>query len=358
MGFLKSLFGGKKDNNQTETTVSIKTIQEEQTPLKEVSSSFQDLIALSLAPNYKIDENNFPDYFRYKYNIGFPKEKFKELEKNGYIRKSTAIETLPNLKITELKSIISKFDLKSSGNKGELCSRIIENVPESELSEVVLDRYWVVTESGKALLDENNYIDFYLEKHKYSLEEVGIDISAYEKLFFNKPNASVRDIVWGELNRLSLDYYNRGTKKGEFYDYCLLLHTMALFLEEENRHKEALATYIRYLFYHINFYAAFNAMRHYSVTKNINIAINTLYVNAEIVPFMAIEIKEIISGCELSSSQFQAYMQDAFSKENDVGAFSPLDLSNFVMCGLNGDRDGQMKICSAVMNSIVKKFRK
>ncbi len=61
---------------------------------------------------YKVTDNKYPDILRSGYGIGFPNEVLRSLEKKGYIRQSTAIETLPNLKATELKNIASANDLK------------------------------------------------------------------------------------------------------------------------------------------------------------------------------------------------------------------------------------------------------
>ena len=57
-------------------------------------------------------------------------------------------------------------------------------------------------------------------------------------------------MLWGEFNRRSVDYYTKGMTEGDFRDYCELLRTMALFLEEENRHKDALIRLNNDFLYH------------------------------------------------------------------------------------------------------------
>ena len=247
MGLLKSLFGGKKDEPKVTVQFQTNNAQTEEAPLKKVAASVQDLVLLSLAEAYKVGETKYPDFFRSRFGIGFPNERFQKLEKAGMIRQSTSVEALPHLKATELKAIASKFGLKTSGKKEELCSRIAESVPEENINSDVSERYWIVTEKGKSILEENKHISFFMEKHPYSLEYVGLDINAYSKLFSGNPNGRVRDVIWGEFNRRSGDYYTKGMTKGEFRDYCELLRTMALFLEEENRHKDALGMYMRYI---------------------------------------------------------------------------------------------------------------
>ena len=167
MGFLKLLFGGKKDEPTVKVQLQSNPVQKEETSLKKVPVSVQDLVLLSLAIGFKVGETKYPDYLRSRFGIGFPNERLQKLEKSGLIRPSTSLETLPRLKATELKAIATKLGLKTSGKKAELCSRITENATEETLSNDIPERFWTVTEKGKALLQENKHISFYMEKHPY-----------------------------------------------------------------------------------------------------------------------------------------------------------------------------------------------
>ena len=51
-------------------------------------------------------------------------------------------------------------------------------------------------------------------------------------------------------------------------------------------------------------------------------------------------------------------MIDCLSKEKDTGLFSPNELADLIMCGLNGDQEGQKKICKSAMRSAAKKLPK
>ena len=81
-------------------------------------------------------------------------------------------------------------------------------------------------------------------------------------------------------------------------------------------------------------------------------------MNTEILPFIADEIQTMSTGCGFDSKQLYAFMKDAFSKEKDTGVFSPTELADLVMCGMNGDSEGQKKICKTAMRSAVKKLPK
>ena len=358
MSILKALFGGKKEEPKVTVQFQAESVQKGGAPLKKVSASVQDLVLLSIAEDYRVGETKYPDFFRSRFGIGFPNEVFKELEKNGMIRPSSPKESLPHMKASELKAIATKIGVKTSGKKEEICARIAENASEETLSVDVPERYWIVTEKGKSLLEANKHIAFYMEKHPYYLENIGLDINSYSKLFSGNPSGRVRDVIWGEFNRKSGEYYAEGMTKGEFRNYCTLLRTMALFLEEENRHMDALRMYMRYMHYRANFDAGLHAIRFYSVLKKVDETADMLFMNTEILPYIANEIQAMSNGCGFDSKQLHAFMTDSLSQEKDTGLFSPKDLADLIMYGLNGDQEGEKKICKTAMRSATKKLPK
>lgn len=353
MGLLKSIFG-KKDDTKKEQEVAPSEKRSDSVP----KSRIQELIMLSLAEKYKVGESKYPDYIRSEYGIGFPGEAFESLEKKGHIRQSTAKEALPNLKVTELKTVASNYGLKVPGKKEDLCNKIAENVSEEDLAQHITERYWKVTEQGEELLKENPYIGYYLDKHEYNLRDIGLDVFKFSKLYEKPQKVLVRDRLWGEFNRLSTEFYAKGMSKGDFRDYCALLHIMALFLKEESKYKDALAQYMRFLYYRANFMAALAALRHYSFTGSVDDDAIMLTSGVEILPFTAQEILSISNGCGFDSSQLKSFMLEAFSKEKDEGIFTTKELTELTMLGLNGDREGQKEICVKAMKVAMRKIPK
>ena len=353
MGLLKSLFAKKDDTKKVQEVAA----PEERT-VSVSKSIIQELIMISLAEKYKVGESKYPDYIRSEYGIGFPGEAFASLEKKGYIRQSTAKEALPNLKVTELKTVAYNNGLKVSGKKEDLCIKIAENVSEEDLAQHITERYWKVTEKGEKLLKENPYIGFYLEKHEYNLRNIGLDVFSFSKLYEKPQKVLVRDRLWGEFNRLSVEFYSKGMSKGDFYNYCALLHIMALFLKEEGKYKDALAQYMRYLHYRANFMAGLAALKYYDALGSVDNAAGVLKDGAEIMPFTAQEIIDISNGAGFDSSQLRSFMMEAFSKDEDTGVFTPKELTELMMLGLNGDREGQKEICLKAMKVAVKKMPK
>ena len=358
MGLLKSLFGGKKDEPKISAKTSIQQSNTGNVPVKKVSATAQDLILIAVSEKYKVGEKKYPQYFKSSYGIDSPNDRFMALEKKGYIRRATAAESLAIFKTAELKEMALQNGLAADGKKEELCQRIVAGVSPAELDRLVPERFWKTTDSGQNILNQNSYVEFYLEKHLYSLDKIGLDINALERLLSGKPKARIRDALWGEFNRRSMELYKKAVSGRSFHEYCALLRTMAMFLEEEGRHKDALAQYMRYIYYEVNFRGGLAALNEYSYFHDIEKATSTLFMYTEVVPFMVNEITVIENGCQFDSSQLEKFMIDAFSKESDSGLFSPQELAKFVMCGLNGDKDGEKNICVKVMKSAVKKMPK
>lgn len=376
MGIFKSLFGGnkkepeitidvelepvKKTNVKGATTQGNGTKDEADISKKESKRIYepQDLVMLYLAEKYRVDEKNFPQYLYFKYGIGFPKGNLKKLSKNGLIRSSTPKETLPKLKVAELKEIAAKYGIKVSGKKEVICATLAENLSESDLDKFVKDRYWVITDEGHAVLKQNPHIEFYMADHPYNFIAMDLDINAFCKLYEKKKGGTVRDTLWGEFNRRIIPAYKKGVTKGEFYEYTSLLRNMALFLEEENRHKDALAQYMKYLNYKANFDAGLSALRNYQYIKKLDDATDMLFTNVEILPFMREELSLMCDGCGFDEDEAKTFMLDSLAKEKDTGLFSPEELTELVISGMRGDIGAQKQICKIAMRNAVKKLPK
>ncbi len=353
MGIFKSLFGSKKPN------ITMQTIRPQvESSSVAVPNNIKEVVMLIYSENYSVDEKKYPQYLRNKYGIGFPNETISDLVKKGYIRPSTAVETLPHLKGTDLKAIATEFGVKASGKKEELCERLSERVSEEKLSSAFTDRYWKITEAGKAFIENNKFIEFFLEEHPYTFDEISMDIKSYAKLFSGKTKGSVRDVIWGELNRRSIDDYKTAVTKGEFVPYCNLLRFMARFLEEEKNYIEALEIYLRYIHYRVNFAAGLTAIQYYSFLEDFDDAANLFFSNAQIYPFIANDIHNISVECGFDSAMLKNFMLDSFAKEKDIGMLNASTLADFVMCGLNGDGDGQLNICKRALKSSKHKISK
>ncbi|KAB8139075.1 SAP domain-containing protein [Gracilibacillus oryzae] len=100
---------------------------------------------------------SFPKYFSYQYGINPDKSKLRLLEQN-LIKESTPFETLPSIKVTELKDILKSKDLKVSGRKDDLIKRIEENFNINELEPLIKDFFYKCTEQGNRIIEQYNFI--------------------------------------------------------------------------------------------------------------------------------------------------------------------------------------------------------
>ena len=359
MGFFSKLFGKKEKEPIVKTSITVNNVEPERRPTAKVPAAIQDLVLIALSEKYKTTETDYPDSLRTSYGIGFPKEKLWSLAERGYIRTTSMAESLSHLKVVELKTLASSFGIKAYGKKADICQRIIAEAPPADLEALPYDRYWKITDSGRALLDFNPYIEFYVnESQKYSLEYLGISIKDLADLYSNASNKRVRDLVWGEFNRKSIELYSEAMSKGEFDKYCTLLGSMGVFLADENRHKEALLMYMRKMFYYINFQAPFYALKEYSVLKDVDSAAETLLMRAYLYPNDVKQIMNASGKCGFNSTQLKEFMDDTFKKEQDIGIFTPQELSDYLMYGFNADEENQMKLCKIAIRRASKNLPK
>ena len=360
MGLFSSLFGKKEKKEEPKLVVSSPnsdvSVSAPTNPNSTVSEEIKNIVLLALSEKFKVGEKQYPGYMVYVYGIPFPNEVFAKLKEKGFIRETTAPETLPNLTLPELKEIAVKYEVKTSGKKDALCQRMTEEIPADELEKSVTDRFWKITDEGKTELTKYPYISFYLEKHKYSLDQLGLNLKELSKLFKGKENLRTRDIIWGEFNRRTIELYAEATKDAQFYGYSENLRAMALFLEEEGRYQDGLALYARYLFYQINFGASAKALRYYLTLKDMNHSVDMFRMESELLPFMKSELIDLSNECGFDSAKLSDFLRDSFSKEKDEGLFTIDQLLEVIFLQLNGDNQAHKGICKDALEAGIKKM--
>lgn len=327
MGFFSSLFGNKNAASTNRSVNAPKTTQ-----VKTTKS--QKLILLSFAEKYKVDGTSYPQSLSTNYGIPFVKQEYQSLYTEGYIRESTNRESLIHLKVADLKTIASDIGVSGSGKKEDLCNRIVDNVTDEGLVTYNLSHYWMLTDKGREELQNNPYIDLYTGSHKYHLQEIGL---GYEKIASDMNGLSpnrYRDVVWRNLNEMSVNSYTSAMKTTNFFQYREVLRTMGLFLEEEGKYKDGLYQYLRCIYYNVNFKAVTSALVNYKMFKKMKDASEAFMLDAEIMPYEIDDLTRLIDECGFKSKDFDAFMLEAFQKERDTGIFNPQEMVDFVNFGL------------------------
>lgn len=93
-----------------------------------------------------------PAYFSNWYSLE-RKKSISKLEERKYVRIATKREGVESLKISQVKEILKYFNIKVSGNKNELVSRLRESITEELYGTFVEDSYYI-TNVGKNILDK------------------------------------------------------------------------------------------------------------------------------------------------------------------------------------------------------------
>lgn len=190
-----------------------------------------ELLMLSYAHTFKQSNNTFQGFWEYKYSVIDPQKVLNSLEERGFIVKNNLDETLSRTKVSELKELLKTANEKTTGKKEELISRLKSCYSISDLEKMFPDKYYKLTSLGENELSQNEYV-YYSHQHSYlSIWEMN------QKLFLeNHNNLSYRDIIWGELNKQSLE----NMKNGNLGDYRCTHLSMHDFLLEEEKYNTAL----------------------------------------------------------------------------------------------------------------------
>ena len=74
--------------------------------------------------------------------------------KEGFLCLSSLEYDLSSVKVSDLKVFLSAHNLKTSGKKADLISRIIENISTNDIRTLVPDSYYLLTPKGKVAKEE------------------------------------------------------------------------------------------------------------------------------------------------------------------------------------------------------------
>lgn len=100
-----------------------------------------------------------------------------------------------------------------------------------------------LTPLGEEEVNKSEYIT-YIRRHK----NFGISLTDLSILVNNNPNANYRDLIWGELNKKSIEY----AKNRKWGLYRNERYSMYIMLKEEKRYLQALNLLFEVVFYDMN----------------------------------------------------------------------------------------------------------
>ena len=320
---------------------------------------------LSLAEHYITTETNYPGYLTYTYEIANPLKILKSLQAKGYIEVGSAIDALDHLKLPELKGIAVSLGIVVKGKKTDIISQL-SRAGEESLSQFVDERTWKLTDSGKAELKANPYIQYFLEKHPYNVNEVGVDIWSVNDEFVKNPKRPYRDIIYRQLNsqmnKASIAFQKDPMSgSASTHQYCECYRMMGLFIEEEGKSVvNAADLYFQYLFKRINIHAGLQLLKTYKLFKNDRKyqaeAIQRYYDDIQLYPFHKTELLRLIDELNIDEEAVRDSMIISFKRANDTGVMTENEAADFIILELNGEGDKSRELAEKLAKKAVKKL--
>lgn len=189
--------------------------------------------------NGKSEKDVPPKYFKYTYGIHFHNSR-KMLLNNNYLIYASLTESLSSLTIPLLKNILKENELKLSGNKPELISRIQSNLSNEQLEKYIKNKTFKLSKLGIDILKKYYYI---VPAHKHGSNDNVYNVASairYVKNFngdYNPPNG---DIAWGLFQESLLENRQKG-------HYGLIRNTILSMGEQLNREEKLKHSLMQYL---------------------------------------------------------------------------------------------------------------
>ena len=325
-----------------------------------------ELVMLSYAEKYKTTETVFPAYLTNTYEIANPVKMLKNLHSKGFIRVGEATDALNRFKLPELKEMADALGLSVKGKKADIIMQLSE-VDEERLAQFIKERTWKLTESGQAALNENPYIQYFLEKHPYNLTEVGVDIWTVNKEFVKNPKRPFRDIIYRQLNDKMNQAFiafqkDPGSGSNSTFQYCECYRLMGLFIEEEGKSFiNAADMYFQYLYKRINIHAGLQLLKNYALfkadKKYQNETIKRYYEEIQLYPFHKTELLRLIDEMEIDGEAVRKAFITSFKRTGDKGIMTEQEAADFVILELNGDSDKSRDLADKLAKKAVKRIR-
>lgn len=118
---------------------------------------------------YPGPKNGYPGFWWFEYGIRDVGAALRSLESRGFIEYSPIKECIRSLTMPQLKEILAKYDLPTTGKKADLLHRVHESVSEEDLLDAGVEQKYRLTQKGYHELQQNEYIPY---MHKCSLKTI------------------------------------------------------------------------------------------------------------------------------------------------------------------------------------------
>lgn len=194
------------------------------------------VLLLSYAKDYEIDNPSFQQFWRYSYSLSGTelRHSLSKLMALGYIAEPTIMEILTSYTVKELKAVLEEYGLTSSGKKEALARTLVENVDEQELRSIFRRRRYMITPSGESIVEKYPYI-----KYAHSHDAAGYDIWSIAEAVHSSSFPNWRDIIWQRY----IENQHSAAQQANLYAMRANYLGMGDFLLEEEKLETALGVY-------------------------------------------------------------------------------------------------------------------
>ena len=124
---------------------------------------------------YPGPQNGYPGFWWFSYGIRDVGAALKELGNSGFIVMGTLNEAVGNLKVQELKDILSSHGESTTGKKDELVKRVQNVATDEELLNAGVVAKYRLTDIGRIELEENAYVPYMHKRPQQTIESDGAE---------------------------------------------------------------------------------------------------------------------------------------------------------------------------------------
>lgn len=172
-------------------------------------------------------ELKLPGYFMYEYSIDY-EYSLERMIGAGYITFADVEYSLKKCSVQELKRLLKDNQLKTTGKKDELVSRICSHIPQKNLA-MYEKKYFALTSKGETLLLENSHIKYFhsmKNQIQLSIEEA----NEYKKHHETVSNGEIAFALLNERLKKEQSEKNWGLFRNTYYSKAVVC-----FFEKDNR---------------------------------------------------------------------------------------------------------------------------
>lgn len=181
------------------------------------------------------------------------------LLRKKFIETAPAKEMIKKFTVAKIKELLKELELKQTGRKAELLDRLFENASSEYLAGKVTEKGFILTDTGKQELKENDYVIYFHKKNQfYGLH---FDVWEMNKLLHDNPDKYYREIMWEEFQKQYNIEAHEVRIRG-YKTYTAICNDICTFLlEAEGNAEVALNFFAEAVYYEVNY----NMLKQYNL---------------------------------------------------------------------------------------------